>query len=105
MTDYKLSNAITSIEYFVRDLPVTDGTYDFVESPICNYSELVTMTNLPPWATHNLANSDFTVAQTSDLARIGEYVVTIRSEISMPSDYSKSLYNVLFDEHDFSILI
>ena len=40
------------------------GPYVFDENPVCNYPELVTLTNLPVFVTHNAPISDdFTVLQ------------------------------------------
>jgi len=63
------------------------------------------VTNLPSFATHNLATADFTIPQTFDLALIGEYKVRIRSEISIPDDYTKTTFTKKFAEYDFLIRI
>ena len=67
---------------------MTDGNYIFDEDPVCNYPEIVTVTNLPSFAKHNEATSDFTIPQNNDLDLIGEYTVTLRSEIQVPDDYT-----------------
>ena len=63
------------------------------------------MTNLPSFVTHNLATADFTIPQTFDLALIGEYKVRIRSEISIPDDFTKTTFTKKFAEYDFLIRI
>ena len=83
----------------------TDGAYSFGEEPICNYDETVTVTNLPVFVTHNSGTADFTLSQISDLSLIGEYIVTIRSEICVPNDYTKSGCTVMADEYQFSIFV
>ena len=76
------------------------GPYVFDEDPVCNYPEIVTLTDLPVFVTHNApASDDFTVLQNSDLSLIGSYVVTIRSEISVPDDHTKTTFTTMFDEH------
>ena len=80
--------------------------YVFDENPECNYPELVTLTNLPVFVTHNAPTSDdFTVLQNSDLSLIGSYVVTIRSEISVPDDHTKATFTTRFDEHEFTVFV
>ena len=79
----------------------TDGAYTFGEDPICDYEETVTVTNLPSFATHNSGSADFTLSEISDLSLIGEYVVTIRSEICVPDDYTKSSCMTMADEYQF----
>jgi len=94
---------LTVISYNVGASSLTSPKYTFDESPPCNYSEKVTLTNLPSFVTHNLDTSDFTILQTFDLALIGEYKVHIRSEISIPDDYTKTNYTIKFAEYDFFI--
>ena len=65
------------ITYRIGDPDITGGTYIFTEDPVCNYLEMVTLTDLPIWAQHNDAASDFTIPQTGDLSLIGEHIVTI----------------------------
>ena len=60
---------------------MTDGTYAFEQSPFCDYTETISVTNLPSFATHNSGSKDFTVASTADKSFVGEHVVTIRSEL------------------------
>ena len=54
---------------------------------------------------HNVGTSDFTIAENADLSLIGSYSVTIRSEILVPDDYTKTSYTTMFAEYDFVILI
>jgi hypothetical protein len=80
--------------------------YIFDESPACNYPETVTLTDLPTFVTHNAPTTeDFTVPVNSDLSLIGSYVVTIRSEISVPDDYTQSTFTLKFVEYEFLVLI
>lgn len=80
------------------------GSYIFMQDPQCKYSEVVTLTNLPTFVTHNAPNSDdFTIPQTTDASLIAAYTVTIRSEISVPDDYSKTTFTTMSAEHDFII--
>ena len=81
------------------------GFYTFDEDPICDYPETVTLTNLPTFVTHNLASSDFDLPQTSDLSLIGSYEVTIRSEITVPDDYTGNTATVLFQEYTFTVFM
>lgn len=63
------------------------------------------MTNLPTFVTHNTGSQDFTVAPTSDLNRIGVYTVTVRSEIQVPDDFTKSSYTTRFVEYTLDISV
>ena len=65
----------------------------------------MTVTGLPAWAQHNEGTSDFTIPQTSDLSLVGEYEITIKSEILVPKDYTKADYEPRTVEYKFSILI
>ena len=97
---------VPDITYYIGATGLNNiGNYSFDESPICNYEETVTLTGLPSFVTHNEASSDFTLPQTNDLALIGSYPVTIRSEISVPTDYTKSSFNTLFAEYSFTIFV
>ena len=80
--------------------------YDFDEEPVCNYLETVTLKDLPIFVTHNApVSDDFTVLQTNDLNIIGSYIVTIKSEISVPDDYTKTSFTILSSEHAFTVFI
>jgi len=80
--------------------------YIFDENPVCNYPEIVTLTNLPAFVTHNApATDDFTVPGSSDLSLIGAYPVTIRSEILVPDDYTQSTFTLKFVEYEFIVLM
>ena len=44
---------VGTINYNIGTSTITDGEYKFLQSPICGYSETVTVTNLPIFANHN----------------------------------------------------
>ena len=81
------------------------GAYIFDEDPVCNYPETVTLTDLPAFMTHNEASSDFDLPLQTDLALIGSYLVTIRSEISVPDDFSAASFTTLFVEYTFTVFV
>ena len=60
---------------------------------------------MPAFATSNLATSDFTVKYLTDLSLIGEYVVTLRSSICVPTDYTGKTCTTLGDQYSFSIYV
>ena len=72
------------------------GNYVFDESPVCNYPETVTVTNLPTFAQHNEPTSNFDIFEVTDLSLAGDYTVTLRSEIQIPDDYSQTTFTTLF---------
>ena len=72
---------------------------------MCNYPETVTLTDLPSWVTHNTVSDDFTIPLNTDLSLIGEHVVTIKSEIFVPTDYTNSAFTTMTVEYPFSIYI
>ena len=81
------------------------SSYDFQQSPNCAYPELVTVTNLPPFITHNDVDRSFSVPLISDLSLIGKYTAHIHSIISVPDDHLKSSYTPWVVEYDFDIYI
>ena len=103
VTSYDATKAITRIVYNVNQATLTSGNYQFDEFPVCNYPEVVTVTNLPIWAQHNLASSDFTIPQNGNLSLVGSYTVTLRSEIKIPTDHTKTAFKTLFVEYSFPI--
>ena len=103
VTDYQSTLTVASLSYFIRDVSLTDGPYAYEQIPACGYPETITVTNLPAFAQHNTATQDFTIPQTNDLTLIGQYTVTLRSEISVPTDYTKTSFNTLFVEYTFPI--
>ena len=61
VSSYDATTSVTRIIYNIGELSLTAGKYVFDESPVCNYPETVTVTNLPAWAVHNEPSSDFTI--------------------------------------------
>ena len=51
------------ITYFLGTPDLTDGDYVFTQDPTCGYPEVITVTNLPFFGTHNTADQDFTISQ------------------------------------------
>ena len=102
---YTDTTTVSVIEYNIGAPQVTDGFYVFDEDPVCNYPETVTIINLPNFASHSEPSSDFTIPQNSDLNLIGAYTVTIKSEIQVPDDYTKTSFTNMFVEYDFNIQI
>ena len=105
VSTYTDTQKVVSITYNIGAPDLTDGSYEFTESPICEYPETITVTNLPPWAIHNDFNKDFTIPSTSDLSLIGSYTVTLRGEIEVPDDATLTTYSPMFVEYDFIIFI
>ena len=60
---------------------------------------------MPDFINHNEDTSDFDLPATSDLDLIGEYTVTIRSEIEVPDDPSGTTTTTMFVEYDFTIFV
>ena len=88
VSSYDATTQVSVIVYNVNQETLTDGYYVFDETPVCNYPETVTVTNLPDFANHNESSSDFTIPQNNNLDLIGEYIVTLRSEIQVPDDHT-----------------
>ena len=72
---------------------------------MCGYSETVTVKNLPAFALHNQATSDFTILKNNDPSLLAEYVVTLKSEICVPDDHTQSTCTTMAAEYDFKIII
>ena len=43
------------------------------------------------------------MSQTTDLTLVGTYVMTVRSEILQPLDYTKTTFKTLFNEFTFEV--
>ena len=99
ITSYDATTQVTVIVYNVNQATLTDGNYVFDETPFCGYPETVTVTDLPTFSTHNEPSSDFTIPQNNDLDLIGEYTVTLRSEIQVPDDHTKATFTPHFVEY------
>lgn len=99
------TTTVTVINYNIGAPDLTDGLYVFDEDPICNYPETVTVTNLPDFMIHNEAASDFTVTQVTDKSLLGEYTVTLKSEICVPDDYTEATCTVMESEYDFLVRV
>ena len=104
MTTYTATTAITSMIYKIGEPDLTNS-YAFNESPVCNYPETVTVTNLPAFVVHNEAASTFMVPFTLDINRVNQYIVTVRSEINVPDNASQTSFTTFFDQFEITIEI
>ena len=97
---------ITDISYNVGDSDlIAIGEYAFGQSPNCEYPETITLTNLPSFMSHNDVDKNFDIPQTNDISLVGSYVVTIRSEIQVPDDYTGTTFTTMFVEYDFTVYV
>ena len=48
---------------------------------------------------------DFSLPQTYDLSLIGQYIVTIRSEINVPLDPGQTSFLNMFDQYNFLVIV
>ena len=60
---------------------------------------------MPSWAVHDDTKREFTVPQTSDIARVGAYPVSIASSIEVWDDYTKTTFTTHTTDSDFTIYI
>ena len=102
---YIASLQVSEIRYSIGSPDKTDGPFAFEQQPSCGYPEVITMTNLPAFATHNVASSDFTITQNSDLSILGAYTVTVEGVISVPDDYTLTTFTDMVVTYDFLIYI
>jgi hypothetical protein len=96
---------VGTITYPITAATLTSPSYIFDESPVCNYPETVTVTDLPAFMTHNTASAKFTLPSTSNLALIGKYTFTVRSEINVPNDYTMTTTTVMFKEEIVTVYV
>ena len=59
----------------------------------------------PTWIQHNTDTKDFTVPFTQNKAAIGDYIITIRNEISVPDSADKLSFTPQIVQYDFTISI
>ena len=93
------------MSYTLGDADMTDASYANTQSPSCGYTETVTVTNLPSFATHNSGAQDFTIQKFDDRSKVGTYTVTITHTIQEPTDYTKTAFIEHKIEYDFTIEI
>ena len=105
MNSYTADEVIDVISYNIGTSSLISQKYSFVEDPLCNYPETVTFIDLPNFVAYNKDTSDFLIPQNSDLSLIGNYPVTIRSEIRVPDDYTMTSFTTMFVEYEFIIQI
>lgn len=77
--------------------------YFFLLDPDCSLTPTLTVTGLPGFANHDTTGQFFSVPSTTDLGLIGSYPVTIKSEITFFSDYTKTTQTTLTAEYTFTI--
>ena len=71
---------------------------------MCNYPETVTVIDLPTFAQHQEPDSTFSIPKIEDLSLEGTYLVTVRSQILVPDDYTKTTFTAWEDEFEFEII-
>ena len=96
--------SFTEIVYNIGAPDLTAGLYSFSQVALCNYPETVNLTNLPTFVTHNEVAKDFTIKKNSDLSLLGEYPVTIKSEICVTDDYTKNSCTKKSASFEFKII-
>ena len=102
---YEVSQKMQTLTYIIGDPDFFSAPYSFDETPVCNYPEIVTVTNLPSFATHRESDSNFKIAKNENLALDGTYTVTLRSEIHVPTDYTKTVFTTWYKEYTFDIVM
>jgi hypothetical protein len=105
VTTYSRSIVAGTIRQKVGAPAKTEGTYSFVEDPVCGYPEIVTIENLPTFVSHNEDLNDFAIDSVEDLDLIGEYIVTIKSEICVPDDWTQTTCKKMLDQYDVKIIV
>jgi len=63
------------------------------------------VTGLPAFMNHNIGPANFVIPETSDLALLGEYTFTVRSEITVPDDYTMTTSTVMFVEEIVTVYV
>ena len=105
VSTYTATTTVTQITYDIGGATMSDGQYAFSQNPSCGYPETVTVSNLPAFAIHNQPSRDFTIPQNNDSSLQGEYVVTLRSEICVPDDYTNASCTTMAAQYDFKIIV
>jgi len=67
-TSYTTQSVIQPVNYSLGDPTFAFGSYRFEQSPACGYSEVVQLTGLPSFVTHNAASRSFMLTKTEDFA-------------------------------------
>lgn len=81
INSYEVADTIPTLTYIIGDPDFISTSYSFDETPVCNYPEIVTVTDLPAFSQHVSTNANFKIPKIEDLSLDGSYTVTLRSEI------------------------
>lgn len=101
---YTTVTTVDDITMSVIDPAVTSTSYEFIQTPVCGYPEVVTLTGLPSFVTHNVATRDFTIAPSDD-SHIGIFTVDVVCKISVPDNPEKSSFTEYTQTDSFTITI
>ena len=94
------------VTYRIGDIDMTVGSYSFQEQPkICDYEQTITLDGVPDFVEHDDLNREFTVFETYDQSLVGSYPVTIKTLISVPTDYTKTSFVDYEAEQTFMIYV
>ena len=105
LDSFTASKTPEAVVYQIGQPGITSGTYAFEQKPACGYEQRIVIENLPDFATHNAASGDFTIPQTVDLSILGQYSVTVRAEIDIPSHKSGTPSDTIASELLFEIQV
>lgn len=91
--------------YQIGQPGITSEAYAFEQKPACGYEQRIVIENLPDFIAHNAASADFTIPQTVDLSILGQYTVTVRADIDIPSSKSGTPSDTITSELYFEIQV
>ena len=107
VTSIDIVKALSDYYYQVGsgDPNVVTDQYEFIQNPDCQYVVSITANVVPTHINHDPTGQDFTVPATSDLSLIGSYPITVRAELSFPSDHTKTSTTVIDNQFDFTVFL
>ena len=76
-----------------------------MQNPVCGYDEVVTVTGLPAFVTHDTINNFFTVNTPTDSAFVGQYPIEVKSEIQVPDSAEKLTFTTFTQTHTFTVFV
>ena len=71
-----------TLSYTIGGPILIDAAYSFKQDPMCNYVEIVELTNLPHFVTHSVSNKNFMIPFTENREFAGTIAVKMRGYIS-----------------------
>ena len=104
VTSFEVTMTDAPLSYSVNTPMTTGGHYSFLQTPNCGYEQIISVTGLANFMTHNSEAKSFSV-WTSDSDDEETYEVRVESTIEVPIDWTRANYQPVQSSATLQIVV